>query len=298
MGYAHIDNLYRAQDILLFRECWAMEKIHGTSAHVSWNAGQLGFFAGGESHENFVKLFAQETLTAAFVALGHDKAMVFGEAYGGRCQGMKATYGDKLDFVAFDVRIGETWLSVDNAAEVVAKLGLKFVHFVRIKTDLTEIDRWRDAPSEQAFRNGCADPANPETWKIREGVVLRPIVEMYRPGRDDGGRIICKHKRPEFSERKSKADTEVDPEKRKVLEDAEAIADEWVTDERLRHVLDKLGNPSDMAETGKVIAAMVEDVTREAAGEIADNKAARKAIGAKAAKMFKAHVCRMPQGAA
>jgi hypothetical protein len=29
MGYLHIDNLYKNVDILLFKECYAMEKIHG-----------------------------------------------------------------------------------------------------------------------------------------------------------------------------------------------------------------------------------------------------------------------------
>lgn len=28
MGYLHIDNLYKAQEILLFRTCYALEKIH------------------------------------------------------------------------------------------------------------------------------------------------------------------------------------------------------------------------------------------------------------------------------
>jgi hypothetical protein len=32
MAYLHIENLYKARDIMLFRECYAMEKIHGTSA--------------------------------------------------------------------------------------------------------------------------------------------------------------------------------------------------------------------------------------------------------------------------
>ncbi len=34
MGYLHIDNLYKNQTIRLFRECYALEKVHGTSAHV------------------------------------------------------------------------------------------------------------------------------------------------------------------------------------------------------------------------------------------------------------------------
>lgn len=35
MGYLHIDNLYKAQEILAFRTCFALEKIHGTSANVA-----------------------------------------------------------------------------------------------------------------------------------------------------------------------------------------------------------------------------------------------------------------------
>ena len=63
MSYMHISNLYRERDILLFKECYAMEKIHGTSAHISFTPSlkpgteQLNFFSGGEKHENFIKLF-------------------------------------------------------------------------------------------------------------------------------------------------------------------------------------------------------------------------------------------------
>ena len=40
MGYAHIENLYKNQTILLFRRCWALEKVHGTSAHITYVEGQ------------------------------------------------------------------------------------------------------------------------------------------------------------------------------------------------------------------------------------------------------------------
>ena len=66
VGYLHIDNLYKAQDILLFRQCYALEKIHGTSAHIGWADGALRLFSGGESYERFVALFDQTALTAAF----------------------------------------------------------------------------------------------------------------------------------------------------------------------------------------------------------------------------------------
>ena len=102
MGYLHIENLYRptAQSILLFREVYALEKVHGTSAHIGWKTidgnPQLTFFAGGESHTNFVALFDAAALTQTFTALGHPDVVVFREAYGGKQQGMRHTYGDKL----------------------------------------------------------------------------------------------------------------------------------------------------------------------------------------------------------
>ena len=73
MGYAHIVNLYRpdGQTILLFRECWALEKVHGTSAHVSFvrsGAGGIAvsFSPGAESAERFRALFDADKLLSAF----------------------------------------------------------------------------------------------------------------------------------------------------------------------------------------------------------------------------------------
>ncbi len=57
MGYLHIDNLYKNQEILMFKECYALEKIHGTSAHITWNSPALTYSSGGEKHERFVALF-------------------------------------------------------------------------------------------------------------------------------------------------------------------------------------------------------------------------------------------------
>lgn len=283
MGYQHIDNLYKAQDILLFRECYAMEKIHGTSAHIAWKDSVLTFSSGGERHDRFASLFDADMLAKNFSDLGHASVVVFGEAYGGKCQGMSAIYGKELRFVVFEVRIGDAWLAVPQAEEVALKLRLEFVHYRKITTDLSAIDAERDAPSEQAKRNGIQEPC------IREGVVLRPLIEVTK---NNGDRIVAKHKRPEFAERKTIPN--VDPAKREIMEKADDIAVEWVTDMRLAHVLDKLGNPREMKDIPRVIVAMVEDVTREASGEIADNKAVRKAIGTRACKLFKKLVEAVP----
>lgn len=291
MGYLHIPNLYRpeARAILLFRRCYALEKIHGTSTNVSWRASEqyapecdtrLHFHSGGEKHQNFVALFDKEALVTAFEAMGHPEVTVFGEAYGGKQQAQSYRYGKQLKFVAFDVKVGDHWLDVPNAAQVCARLGLEFVHYVEVSTDLADLDAQRDAPSEQARRNGIVGD------QPREGVVLRPLREF----RDtNGDRIISKHKRAEERETKTPRDVSVDPGQLKVLDDARAIADEWVTPTRLEHVLDKLG-PVTMEDTPRVIAAMIEDVLREGSTEVVDSKEARKAIGSATAHLFKARV--------
>src|SRR5579885_1125554 len=287
MGYLHIQNLYKDQTILLFRECYALEKIHGTSAHISFKEGKLHFFSGGEKHDNFVKLFDQEALAKGMVELGATEVVVFGEAYGGKQQGQSWRYGKELKFVAFDVKIGDCWLDVPNAERVARRLGLDFVYWKKVSTDVAALDAERDAPSEQARRNGV------EGDQPREGVVLRPLVE-FRMNNSD--RVISKHKRAE--ERETATARKVDdPAKLEVLQGAEAIALEWVTETRLEHVLDKLPQGIGMEATGQVIAAMIEDVTREAAGEIVDTKEARKAIGARAAKLFKQRFTKALQSA-
>lgn len=285
MGYMHINNLYADQSILMLKECYALEKIHGTSAHISWKDGHVTYSSGGEKHDRFITLFDDEKLTAAFVALGHPDVTVYGEAYGGKQQGQSWRYGNELRFVAFEVRVGETWLAVPNAADVSAKLGLEFVHFKRISTDLASVDAERDAPSEQAKRNGV------EGDQPREGIVLRPLEEILR---NNGHRVMAKHKRDE--ERETKTTRQVSPDKLAVLQDAQAIADEWITPTRLEHVLDKLG-PKTIEQTTDVIRAMIEDVEREGAAEIQMSAEARRAIGSATAKLFKARLQKALQAA-
>ena len=218
-----------------------------------------------------------EAISAKIRALG-ETISVYGEAYGGSQQKMSRTYGLDLRFIVFDVRINESWLSVPNAHDVACKLGLDFVPYEKGPATIEWLDAQRDKPSVQAARCGITEP------RPSEGIVVRPPVELHA----NGGRIIAKYKRREFEERASP--TPIDPAKLVILEQASAIADEWVTPMRLAHVLDKLGNPGNLTDIPTVIKALTEDVLREASGEIVDSKAARKAIGARAVKLFKEHL--------
>jgi hypothetical protein len=278
MSYMNIDNLYKAKDILLFRECWALEKIDGTSAHVAWKYGAVRFFSGGTKHETFITLFDAAALTAKFTELGHPEVVVFGEAYGGKTQGKSDTYGKAPRFVAFEVKIGESWLCVTDAEKVVLSLGLDFVPYERCKTDLEAIDAMRDKPSVQAVKCGITEP------RKREGIVLRPFIELRK---NNGARIIAKHKAED--ERETKTPRSVNPDKLKVLAEAQAIADEWVTEMRLSHVLQAFPDYG-MEQAGAIISAMIADVEREGAGEIVPSPEAKREIGRRTALMLKARL--------
>jgi hypothetical protein len=305
MGYLHINNLYKDDRIFQFGECYALEKIHGTSAHVTLKLvdgmPEVHYMSGGETYERFKALFHEGEIYTGVMNFIHSMNLdlnditFFGEAYGGKQQGMSATYGKDLKFIVFDVQKDGKWLNVPIAEQAAKSVGFEFVDYTRISTKLTDIDAERAKPSTQAIRNGIIEP------KEREGIVLRPLEEAFDRR---GNRIITKHKNDSFKE--TKTQREVDPERLKVLADANQIADEWVTESRLDHVMDKvkglkqdaeneLGNGClvkdllklEIEDTGIIVKAMVEDVRREATGEILESKEAMKAIGAAAARMFK-----------
>ncbi len=304
MGYLHIENLYKNQNVLLFKELYALEKLHGTSASIIWQPccapetrhgsdvkipgqqevytdenGYLILFSGGASIHVFEKLIVPTELMKKLADF-HTRVEIYGELYGGSQQKQAWRYGKDLKFCAFDVHINQSWLTVPDATDVTSKLGLEFVSWKKIPGTVEACDAARDAPSEQAKRNGVAGD------QPMEGVVLRPLLEV-RDNRNE--RLIAKHKRAEERETATERKVE-DPSKLQALADAAAIANEWVTDTRLDHVLDKLPHGLGISSTGDVIKAMLEDVMREAAGEIVDSKEARNAISARARQLFHARV--------
>jgi len=278
MGYLHIDNLYINQDILMFKECYAMEKIHGTSANIMFkkhNKNTVSFFSGGEKHEKFVKLFDKDRLYEKLKYLETD-VIIYGEAYGGKQQGMRHTYGNDLKFIAFDVKINDNWLNVPDAEKFCKELELEFVYYTKIKTDINIIDKEKSKPSVQAVRNGIGEP------KTKEGLVLRPLIELKK---NNGSRIISKHKNDEFKETSTSRKV-IDPEKLKILENAKEIANEWCTHMRLIHVLDKI-KISDIKDMRKLISGMQEDIKREGNNEIKWSVAVEKEIARQTSILFK-----------
>jgi hypothetical protein len=305
MSYMHVLNLYKDPRILKFRECWAMEKIHGTSAHVSFKfEGGLvvqNFFSGGANHAEFLSLFNQAALESAYKASvfftppeegvparAPTTVIVYGEAYGGKMQKMGDTYGPNLKFIAFEVAINDRFLCVPDAHKIANGLGFEFVHYELTSTDIPALEKLRDAPSVQAVRNGMG------TDKLREGIVLRPPFEFTYSHHNNEERCIVKFKGDAFAERVHQPKVSKDSDAIALEKlSAEAFTKEWVTEMRLNHVLDAFVNPS-ITDTGKIIAAMVEDVTRESEGEAEITPAVRKAVSQATALMFKSRLQALP----
>jgi len=189
-------------------EVYALEKIHGTSAHIKYKKGEgITFFPGGIKAETFEEMIDKKFETAdnlGFLVL-HEKlrrelvyigeeVTFYGEAYGGKCQKMTNVYGP-LNFVVFEVKIKpmdeeDYWADVPMAEMIAKKCGFEFVHYERGPATVEWLDSQRDKPSVQAARNGMG-------VHYGEGIVVRPIVEMND---HRGNRILAKHKRAEFRE--------------------------------------------------------------------------------------------------
>lgn len=284
MGYLHIENLYKNTAVLNFKRVYALEKIHGTSAHVRWSDEKVTFFHGGSPREQFVALFDEAKLNEKFKEFGAKEVVFYGEAYGGKVMGdMQASYGKVLRFVVFDVKINGQWAVVPQAERLALDFGFDFVPYVLCESDKETLDTLRDAGSRQAVKLGFGE------GKLSEGIVIRPQVELMT---QSGERIIAKHKSVAFSERKSKKDTRLlsDKEKLEVLTQADEIAEEWVTEMRLTHVVSKIQGLPELRHIPEVLGAMEEDVLREAKDEIKESKETLKAIRRLTAKKFKARI--------
>ncbi len=288
MGYQKIENLYKNQDVLMFKEVYALEKIHGTSAHITWKALTKGvhFFSGGASYELFKSIFDIPALEAKFIELGISDVTIYGEAYGGGQQGMREFYGENLKFIAFEVKIGDCWLDVPKAAEFVGNFGLEFVWYARCKTDLDILDRLRDMASPQSFRNGLGLKG---VVKAGEGIVIRPLMELTR---NDGKRIMAKHKGAEFSETKRVRTVNKNADQLKLQAQVKDICIDWVTENRLSNILSHIHLPDglELSHIPQLINLMIDDVFKEGEGELVESKALKSAIARETAIMIKRRV--------
>lgn len=159
------------------------EKVDGTNIRVIFKDGVVTFGGRTSAAQIPAQLFAR--LNERFLPLA-DKlkdAILYGEGYGAKIQKVGALYRGDQDFVLFDVRIGDWWLSRADVADIGKSLGIDVVPVIG-EGALHDAVAWAKAGILSSWGDFSA-----------EGIVARPKVELKSRG---GGRIVAKIKCCDF----------------------------------------------------------------------------------------------------
>jgi len=174
------------------------EKVDGTNIRVMWDGENVVF--GGKTDNASIPIFLLYKLQELFE--GNRKQLfkekfidkegklfgdvcLYGEGYGARIQKGGGNYiSDGVDFVLFDVKIGNWWLERENVKDIADHFGIKIVPIIGkgILKEAVETTR-------EGFKS---------LWGefTAEGIVLRLEVELKNR---KGERIITKIKHRDFN---------------------------------------------------------------------------------------------------
>lgn len=165
------------------------EKIDGTNIRIGW-IPEVGNNIGGRTDNAQIPTFLYQKLTELFtvdklrVAFPKTEVLLCGEGYGAKIQKGGGNYiPDGVDFILFDVKIGDWWLKREDVEGIAQTLGVKTVPVLgegTISGAVLEV------------KNGI--PSTFGTFPA-EGMVLRPKVELKSRS---GHRIITKLKGKDF----------------------------------------------------------------------------------------------------
>jgi ATP-dependent RNA circularization protein (DNA/RNA ligase family) len=165
------------------------EKVDGTNIRVYWDGYKVSF--GGRTDkaqipkhllERLEQLFGGETNEELWEQkFGEKEVTLYGEGYGYKIQ--TNGYIEGVDFILFDVMIGDTFLSRENVENIAKGFGIKAVPILFEGTlqegiDYTKHRQISVVSEKEAFMEGLV--ARPKT-EIRDRLGNRIIVKIkYR----------------------------------------------------------------------------------------------------------------------
>jgi hypothetical protein len=191
--YAKPEFAYLANDEWVFTE-----KVDGTNIRLTYDGsaqlrGNEHAYVAGRTDQaqlppHLLKRLIEVVRAAPFeeVFPSTTGVTLYGEGYGARIQRTGSSYNpDGVDFVLFDVQVGDWWLRREDVENVADALGLDVVPIMGRGTLADAVELVRTGfPS--ARWTGVA---------VAEGLVLRPAVELVDRR---GDRIITKIKHKDF----------------------------------------------------------------------------------------------------
>jgi hypothetical protein len=163
------------------------EKIDGTNIRIGWDGLKRSF--GGRTDaasipahlvERLLEIFPEEKLKLHFPDMTGEGVTLYGEGFGHKIQKVGSEYlPDSCDFILFDVRVGDWWLTRVDVEDIAFKLECRVTKIVGSGTIEEAI---------QIVKEGF--PSSIGTAKA-EGLILRPTVPLLTRSRE---RIITKIK--------------------------------------------------------------------------------------------------------
>jgi Rnl2 family RNA ligase len=273
-------------------------KIHGANFSIFVTEGSMrfarrtGWLEDGEKFYGYEKvrdrhLFKfMDIRTAVLERFGLDKThnvQIYGELFGGhyphpdveRVKDVskvqdKVWYCPDVDFFPFDIYVrkgdagieGSVHFPLDHDVfeEIVEPLGFTAYAKALFTGSFQEcLDYPNDYPDPIHKLYGLPELED----NICEGNVLKPLKACCEPS---GSRVILKTKNERFTERKR-----VPKERKPIVVSDEAqrvvqVADEYITENRLRNVVSHFGEVTDR-DFGKVMGAFAQDVRKDMEGD-------------------------------
>lgn len=170
------------------------EKVDGTNIRIMWNGENVVF--GGKTDNAQIPIFLLYKLQELFEGTAKKKLFkdvfgeegqvcLYGEGYGNKIQKVGKRYNPEgVDFILFDVKIGDWWLGRENVEDIANKFNIKVVPIIGEGTinDMVKL-------CQKGFKSKLAD-------LTAEGIVAKPKEELFNR---KGERIIIKLKHKDFS---------------------------------------------------------------------------------------------------
>lgn len=166
------------------------EKVDGTNIRVYWNGHNVTFSGRTDNASipaelvtKLNELFSGENNAQMFEQIfGEKEVILFGEGYGRKIQKGGGSYiPDGVNFILFDVLIGDNYMPRNVVEEIANAMGINAVPIVGTGNLTEAVEYVKNHPLSFVASGRCE----------MEGIVARPMVEM----RDRcGNRMIVKIK--------------------------------------------------------------------------------------------------------
>lgn len=188
-----IDGKFRNPTMEYLKDCiWQFtEKVDGTNIRIHWDGHKVTFAGRTDKSQipthlmaKLEELFGGEVNEEIFEQkFGSNDVILFGEGYGQKIQ--TNGYIDGVDFILFDVLIGENYQPRESVEDIANYFNIGVVPILYEGTLLQGVDYVLNNRKSMVAKNG-ADI---------EGVVGRPKIELKSR---DGQRVIVKIKYRDF----------------------------------------------------------------------------------------------------